>query len=214
MKNNITVCFGKKSGCTMLWLGILLVTGCAHTNGESFYQAGRYQAAAEIFIKQAEQGDIKTMHRLAAMYTSGKLGKGRDYQQAVYWYQQAASRQDVAAMLELGLIYEFGLGDIKQDDTQAAYWYRQAADYNHVYAQYRLGHLLAQQQNNNEAQLQAYQWMLIAQRIAEQQRSACRQPLWCRIVTEDLFNYRWQLAQQLTTEQRQAAQQVAARWGS
>jgi TPR repeat protein len=193
----------------LIVLLLLLLSACAQ-RGDDFFEAERFEAAADVYIQAAEQGDVTMMLRLAEMYAAGKIGYRRDYDNAVLWYTKAADLGVVSAMFELGFIYEYGQGAVAQDTSQAEYWYRQAAEHGHAYSQYRLAALLAQQLNNVEGDeaLRAYGWFLIAERSAQ----ACKNEPQCRIVIEDLFNFHWQLQQRLPEQQQTLARQQAAEW--
>jgi len=187
-----------------------MLPACAQ-RGDDFFDAERFEAAADLYIQAAEQGDVDKMLRLAEMYATGKIAYRRDYKNAVYWYQKAAAQGVVRAMFELGFIYEYGQGVIARDLGQAANWYRQAAERGHAYSQYRLAAVLSQQLDDydNDAALQALRWFLIAERMAR----TCATEAECRIVIDDLFNYHWQLQQQLSPEQQALAQTQADNWG-
>ncbi len=182
----------------------VLATGCAQKD-KNFAIDARYEAAPDLYIQSAEQGDVKKMMKLAQMYSAGKINYRRDYPQAVYWYTRAANQGIVSAMCELGFIYEHGQGDVEKDSDLAIGWYRQAAEQDNAYAQYRLANLLAQQAANvdGEVAIAAEQWFLKAERSA----ADCSDNALCTIVQQDLFNYHWRHQGLLTEKQKQLARQ-------
>jgi len=186
-----------------------MLFACAQ-RGDDFFDAERFEAAADLYIQAAEQGDTGKMLRLAEMYTAGKIGYRRDYEQAVYWYQKAASQGVVPAMFELGFIFEFGSGDVDQDVDQSLHWYQQAAVQGNSYAQYRLAAVLARQLENYDGAdaVDAYRWFLIGVNSAQN----CLADAECQIVANDLFNYQWQLQRHLSGQQRALARQQAMAW--
>jgi len=192
-------------------LALFMLAGCAQ-RGDDFFDAERFEAAADMYIKAAEQGDVDKMLQLGGMYAAGKIAYRRDYRQALHWYQQAAAQGVVPAMFELGFMFEYGQGDIDRDLVQAEYWYRQAAGHGHAYSQYRLAEVLAQQLDryDSDAAVRSYSWFLIAAHTAQ----TCEAEPLCKIVSADLFNYRWQLQQYLPEQQQLLAQQQALTWST
>lgn len=198
------------SSISVPFLFIILLSACSQRSGDDFFEVERFEAAADQYIEAAEQGDVNKMLRLAEMYAAGKIGYRRDYPQSRYWYQKAAATGVVSAMFELGLITEYGLGRVERDWPQAARWYRQAADQGHAYGQYRLAAVLSRQlkAHDGDAAVQAYRWFLIAERSAQR----CKVRPECRLVIDDLFNFQWQLQQELSVQQQRLAQGQAADW--
>jgi len=182
--------------------GMLMLTACVK-KGDEFYAVERYEAAADLYVQAAEQGDVAKMMKLAEMYATGKIDYHRDYKQAVYWYTKAAGQGVVAAMFELGFIYEYGQGDVVQNYSQAQHWYTQAATRDHAYAQYRMAHVQAEQvaDDNSDAAIEAFQSFLKAEDLAR----SCGDLAQCRIVSNDSFNYRWLLERNLSVQQKQQA---------
>lgn len=196
-------------GGVLIMTAMALLAGCAQKKGDEFYAEQRYEMAADLYVKAAEQGDVAKMMKLAEMYASGKIDYHRDYKQAVYWYTKAADRGIVAAMFELGFIYEYGQGDVKQDHAQALHWYQQAAAHGHAYSEYRLAHIQAEDLGDvhGDAATEAYTSFLAAQQMAKD----CDNAAECRIINGDLFNYRWQLERYLSDAQKQQARERLAR---
>jgi TPR repeat protein len=191
--------FMKFHWCLPLLLCCLLALGACARQDNEVYAVERFSAAPDQFIQAAEKGDVGKMMVLARMYAAGKIDYHRDFTRAAYWYEQAADLGVVKAMSELGFIYEYGQGSVGRDDARALHWYGLASQHGHAYAQYRLAHVQAQQVTHidSPAALAAYQSFL----KAEQMSRDCKNNAECRIVREDLFNYRWQLEHRLSAEQ-------------
>ena len=201
----------RRTGYCLLLAGMVLLSACVK-KGDEFYDDQRYEAAADLYVQAAERGDVTKMMRLAGMYASGKIDYHRDYKQAAYWYAKAAGQGNVQAMFELGFIYEFGQGDVEKDYAQAQHWYSMAAAHGHAYSQYRLAHVQAEQltDSHGDAAIEAE----IAFLKAEQMTRDCGDSAECRIIGEDLFNYRWLLERNLTAGQKQQARERFARNGA
>lgn len=193
---------------------LLYLSACSQRQrqGDDFFAAQRYEMAADLYVKSAEQGDTDKMMRLGEMYAAGKIGYKRDYENAVYWYKKAAEHGIVRAMFELGFIYEYGQGEVIQNDAEAEHWYKQAAAHNDAYSQYRLAEVMARQLDDyeGEAAIKAYRWFLIAERTA----GDCKDNPLCRIVSDDKFNYRWELQRHLKPDQQSQALQLAKQWSA
>lgn len=183
------------------------LTACATRNtGDDFVNVDRYEAAADLFIEQAEKGDLAKMLTLASMYSSGKIDYRRDYVKAVYWYQKAAALGNVPSMYELGIIYEYGAGDVAPDTARAVHWYREGAERGDAYCQYRLGRVLSEDKAADP--VDAYQWFLVAEASAAQ----CQDNVKCRIILDDKFNYKWELEKRLTDAQKTQGRERARSW--
>lgn len=184
----------------------LMLLACAHTTGDDFFAVDRYEAAADLYIQSAENGDLQKMLRLAEMYASGKIDYHRDYVKAAYWYRKAAEMGHVPAMYELAFIYEYGQGEVEQDLEQAVYWYRRAGEQGDAYSRYRLGGVLSQLEPVDP--VAAMQWLLLADEAAQ----GCPEQATCQIVLEDMFNIKWALQKTMTNEQIALARQHARDW--
>jgi len=182
----------------------LLFVACAPTGGDSFYKVERFEQAADLYIKEAEEGDLEKMLQLAVMYSSGKINYQRNYVQAAYWYEKAAGLGEVNAMHELAFIYEYGQGKVEQDLDKAIEWYLRAAANNHAYSQYRLASSYAKRDADENDAVEAYRWFLVAENSAQ----SCANEKQCQIVLDDLFNYKWALEKRLSKAQFTTAKQL------
>ena len=87
-----------------------------------------YAEAAKWYRKAAEQGDMDSQNRLAALYLAGD-GVQQDYAEAARWYRKAADQGDIEAQNELGSLYGNGQG-VPQDYVEAYRWFDIAASRN------------------------------------------------------------------------------------
>lgn len=105
-----------------------------------------------------------------------------------------AEQGAVPAQFNLGLLYDSGRG-VPQDHKEAAAWYRKAADRGYPAAQFNLGVLYSNGQGLPQNYEEAYFWLNL---------SAAARP--------DSAKLRDQIAQRLTPEQLDRAQQRASNW--
>ena len=105
-------------------------------DGGVVYTRGEYEAALNIWLPLAEQGDVDAQYYLGLMYNVGE-GVAADNAEAVRWYRRAAEQGDPYAQDSLGTMYDFGEG-VPVDDVEAVRWYRLSAEQNYVGAQYSL----------------------------------------------------------------------------
>lgn len=112
------------------------------------------EAAYEIMLEEAENGNALAMYDVAKMYKRG-IHVEPDETAAAEWYQKSfqafcyAERNAVKpnhhAYLEyrIGKMHQYGLGT-EEDFGKAAEWFQRASDKNHKYAQYSLAMLYRQ----------------------------------------------------------------------
>jgi localization factor PodJL len=77
------------------------------------------------YRRAAEQGNLKAMHNLAVMATSG-AGTQPDYATAASLFAMAAQHGLADSQYNLGVLYESGLG-VPKDHATAYMWYTLAA---------------------------------------------------------------------------------------
>jgi TPR repeat protein/uncharacterized membrane protein YhaH (DUF805 family) len=166
--------------------------GYMYDNGRSVIKNER--TAVEWYKKAAEQGDAVAQNNLGLMYDNGR-GVIKNERTAVQWYQKAAEQGYASAQNNLGIAYADGRGVVKNERTSVE-WYKKAAEQGHASAQLLLGfnYLLGDGVVKN--QRTAYFWFLLAS--ANGVESAKKG---IEIVE-----------QELTPEQKQAAQDDAANW--
>lgn len=112
------------------------------------------EAAYEIMLEEAENGNALAMYDVAKMYKQG-IHVEPDETAAAEWYRKSfqafcyAERTAVKpkhhAYLEyrIGKMHQYGLGT-EEDFGKAAEWFQRAAEKNHKYAQYSLAMLYRQ----------------------------------------------------------------------
>ena len=111
-----------------------------------------FESAHDLFMREAESGNVLAMHDLGRMHADG-LGVDVDTDAAHDWYAKAlagfvqiesamAADERGATYLRyrIGKMYMAGLGT-QQDYSEAAKWLGIAAEDGHRYAQYSLGSL-------------------------------------------------------------------------
>lgn len=86
------------------------------------YELGNFNAAFELFLKAAAQGDLSAMTRVACMYGDGE-GTTRDYEKSIEWDLKAAEAGSETSMLNLAITYR-ALGDIRS----AKEWFEKSLD--------------------------------------------------------------------------------------
>ena len=126
-------------------------------SAKAAYEAGDYEAALEILIPLADQGDAKAQYNLAIMYRDG-WGVQQDYVEVIKWYRKAAEQEYAEAQHNLAIMYRDGLG-ITQDYAEALKWTRKAAEQGHAVAQSNLGFMYHQGLGVQQDFIQAYIWL-------------------------------------------------------
>jgi hypothetical protein len=115
-----------------------------------------YVTAASEYRPLAERGDPEAQYRIGRMYEFGN-GYAQDKAQGIAWIRKAAAQGHADAEQELGVIYATGDG-VKQDNVQAVAWFRKAAEQGEATAQYNLGLMYAKGQGVAKDYAQAFDW--------------------------------------------------------
>jgi hypothetical protein len=115
-----------------------------------------YVTAASEYRPLAERGDPEAQYRIGRMYEFGN-GYAQDKAQGIAWIRKAAAQGHADAEQELGVIYATGDG-VKQDNGQAVAWFRKAAEQGEATAQYNLGLMYAKGQGVAKDYAQAFDW--------------------------------------------------------
>ncbi|TAK84829.1 MAG: hypothetical protein EPO20_13390 [Betaproteobacteria bacterium] len=100
---------------------------------------------APSIAEQAERGDARAQHNLAA-----QLERGKKYDEAFQWYERAARQGFEASAMNLAQMYEKGLG-VKEDRAEAQKRYRALAAQGNGEARYRFARLAAAAGQYDEA---------------------------------------------------------------
>lgn len=95
------------------------------------YLAGNYEAAFEVLVPAAEQGDMVAQNIVGVAHQYGEF-LPIDAKAAVTWYTASGNQGFGAAWHNLGYLYEVGMPGLQPDDFKARAYYERAvaADYN------------------------------------------------------------------------------------
>ena len=116
------------------------------------YNNDDYELASQIWARLADQGDVASKFNLAIMYEHG-LGVKRDISVALNLYRQAALEKYPPAQMNLANLLYSGETGVADHLNRAKYWWTKAASRGEIYAQFRLGGLLAEQKDLENAKL-------------------------------------------------------------
>lgn len=104
--------------------------------GQILEDRGEFAAAAQWYLKAAQQGDRVAQALLGTLYYVG-LGVPVDFEQAMSWFLKAAKQGQANAQLNLGFLYEVGQG-VPVDLKLARFWFRKAAEQGSAEAQVKI----------------------------------------------------------------------------
>lgn len=189
-----------------------------------------YVTAANEYRPLAERGDPEAQYRIGRMYEFGN-GYAQDKAQGIAWIRKAAAQGHVDAEQELGVVYATGDG-VPQDDVQAVAWFRKAAEQGDATAQYNLGLLYAKGQGVTKDYAQSVDWWRksAAQGNADAQfklavvyhtgegakqdevAALANATLAARNGDKENIDYRNEIANPLTSEQKRKASSLTAAW--
>ena len=153
-----------------------------------------YATAIKEYRPLAERGNAEAQYRIGRMYEFGQ-GYPQDKAQGITWIRKAAAQNHADAQQELGFIYASGNG-VKRDDAQAIDWWRKAATQGNEDAQLKLAVVYHTGQGAAKDDVLALANATIAARGGDHEN----------------VDYRNEIAQQLTPEQRRRAQALADAW--
>ncbi|MCL4456380.1 MAG: sel1 repeat family protein [Nitrospirae bacterium] len=110
----------------------------------SAYEAGDYQKAYNLLLKEAEKNNPVAQYNLGFMNQAGKGVKGvrENYKEALKWYRLAAEQGHLDAQINLGYMYHNGMGMLK-DYKEAIKWYKLAAEKGNALAKCNLAEMYA-----------------------------------------------------------------------
>ncbi|MBP5160483.1 MAG: sel1 repeat family protein [Alphaproteobacteria bacterium] len=149
----------------------------------------------EWLRKSAQMGDSESQYQLGTLYQNGKLPKND--KKALAWYYQSAQQGNLPAMRALGFMYYTGQGTPAREDL-AIKWYTQAAEQDDPIAQRKLYEIyLIRSQEDRAALITAYVWLYLSVEFAFPHQTNLEQN------APELND----LAQQMTPDERQVAQQ-------
>jgi len=159
------------------------------------------ESALRISRPLAERGVPRAQTLLGLIYSRGQAVL-QDESEATKWFRRGAEQGDGAAQLQLGIMYSEGRG-VPQNFSEAAKWYRLAAEQGNAQAQYNLGIFYARGEGVPANNVMAHMWFnlaaasfppteLLSRKVAAANRDA--------------------LAQKMTREEIDKAQQMAREW--
>jgi TPR repeat protein len=167
-----------------------LVVGLKYLKGDGVPASDK--DAARWFERSAKAGNAVAQNHLGALYQAGR-GVPVDMTQAMHWYDAAAMQGDRHAMSNLAVLYAGGSGGPK-NFAESARWFQRSAELGYIDAQFNLAVLFERGDGVPQSLLDAYKWYSIA--------AAAGDP-----VAKTRADA---IATQVSSEELQAAQQVAA----
>ena len=127
-----------------------------------------FAGALEWLRKAAEGGWLRAQLDLGGIYYAGGQGVQADAQQALQWFTRAAAQGSKEAEVFLGLLHYDGLLGKKDVETALKHW-RVAAEAGIAEGQYRLGRILAQ---NEQTRQEGVDWLVKASAAVPQAATA------------------------------------------
>jgi hypothetical protein len=124
------------------------------------YDNKNYSKASELFLIEANKGNVNAQYNLGVMYSNGR-GVPQNYHEAARWYRLAAEQQNAKAQTKLGDLYYIGQG-VPRDYKKAVEWYRLAAEQGDMTAQLYLGDMYYKGQGLPKNITEAYAWWIVA----------------------------------------------------
>ena len=97
-------------------------------------------AILQLYLQQAEAGDVAAAYRLGNVYATGR-GTNQDFKSAVDWYEKAAHQGHAYAQFQLARFSYNGQGMVKNPE-QALRWMKSAADNGVTLAKYHYADFL------------------------------------------------------------------------
>ncbi|NQW00238.1 MAG: sel1 repeat family protein [Rhodospirillales bacterium] len=126
-----------------------------------------YAKALIWYEKSANRGHPGSQYALGQMYANGR-GVQQNYYKAAEWYRLASNLAGLAdAQFSLGELYFNGRG-VPSSYGLAIEWYTKAANQGHAVAQYFLGQINKEGWGADENLIEAYKWLKLADRHADQ----------------------------------------------
>lgn len=110
----------------------------------------------EVFIKQAEAGDVSAQLSLGAMYYRGE-SVPQNYKKAFYWFTKAAEQGNSRGQSSLGAMYHKGTG-VPRNYEKAVYWYNKAAEQGQADAQNNLAIMYSRGDGVLQDHKKAFYW--------------------------------------------------------
>jgi hypothetical protein len=181
--------------------------GCSHTPGDAALRGGHPEAAADLYLKGAEQGRADAALKLGLLLEDGVLSAPK-YGTAAQWYIRACDLSEPAGCHNTGVAYEYGNYGVAKDISKAYIYYLKAAERGFMQAQYNLSSLYSNQYIQPGNDIEGYKWMLLAQSAAHKCKSV---PL-CGWILQDPPGHKAKLKSRMTDDQIKQAEELAAAW--
>lgn len=108
-----------------------------YEQGKTFYEAGDYHKAYEIWRPLAKSGDRGAQFSLGILYHKGE-GVDQAAKTATHLFKAAAEQDHAGAQYNLGNAYKHGRG-VEQNEVETVHWWKKAALKELAAAQYNLG---------------------------------------------------------------------------
>lgn len=115
------------------------------------FNAGKYDLAFPIILKEAQSGNSKAQGLLARMYGNGWGTKSND-KEAFYWATRGSKESDPASLSVLGFINLHGLAGFNKNTNTAIFYFEKAAKQNYQHAIKNLIQIY-KRENNLERQI-------------------------------------------------------------
>lgn len=164
---------------------------------------GFLSAAADWYLKAAEEGDKDAQYKLATAYYQG-WGVPQDDVEAARWYRQAAEQGHAEAQHELGAIYHQGRG-VKRNETEAVKWYRMAAEQGNAKAVYKVGllYMNSARRSTSAGRVEAFMWLRVAaSRLGPEDRD----------LRDHALRLRHEIETEMTPQEIKEAEALASKW--
>ncbi|MCP5381706.1 MAG: sel1 repeat family protein [Kordiimonadaceae bacterium] len=124
------------------------------------YRSGDYKTAYDIFIDEAENGNINAAYNVGYMYKNA-LAVDQDLAEAVKWLKAASEGGHAIAQNELGQMAKNGEGmPVNYDEAMS--WFLKSADQGYFGAQFNIGQMFYQGSGVEQSYEQALNWYLLA----------------------------------------------------
>lgn len=136
--------------------------GEAYADKESVFK--NYEKAFEWFLQSAENGHVKGMLRVAALYYVGLGCGGKDTYKEQYWYRKAMEAGSSVAILKLAEALEHGyldqgrIGKTESEKQEALELYKKASELGYVDASKALAFYY---HRDNRDRYMAYYWFRV-----------------------------------------------------
>lgn len=121
-----------------------------------------YATDLESLIAAAQNGDVEAQYELSVLYSQGKDGLERDWDEAEKWRLKAAEAGHAEAQYEIGSSYAYKAGTEKKPElyAEAVIWYEKAAAQGNFNAQYHLARMYEQGTQIPQNLLKAFEYYL------------------------------------------------------